>query len=271
MNVRVRCGSGLGDSIYLQSVCRHLADRGDDVVALSNWPDVFRPLRGRVRVEPFERRNCNLVAHYSMRRGRPTTQWQDCYLQAGIKDPVDLRLDWTVTDPGFVASIRAAAESRPLVIVQLPRRPMDRVDGFGMSLLPRRVPAQVTLNRLRELGCFLVQVGAGVPVYHLTGLDLDLANHTTVAQLLDLASIADGCFGYVSFLVPLAESLGKPALFIWSRRGLDDRVEMVRRITPRKIFHKPELCRAVFDDDRPAPLIEAADAFHRQITAARQV
>lgn len=270
MIIRTRCGSGLGDSIYLQSVVRYLVGQGKEVVALSNWPDVFRPLRGRATVEPFDRRNCNLVAHYSMRRLRSTTQFQDCYHQAGIKEPVDLRLDWSVTDPGFIENLNAPiiATSKPIILVQMPRRPMDRVDGFGMNLLPRRVAMQSVINGLRGRA-FIVMVGAGEQVYQLEGIDLDLTNKTTVAQLIDLGYIADAYLGYVSFMVPLAESLDKPFLAVWSRRGLEDRMEVVRSITPKKIFHKPATSKAVFDDVKPAEWEAAADAIYQSATASR--
>jgi hypothetical protein len=189
-----------------------------------------------VQVVPFTRQ-VDICAHYVLRKQiGGTTQFQDCCLKAGIEGPAELRLDWTVTNDGLVHKLRKAG--RPVLIVQLPRAPMARTDGFGKNLLPdcRAIQHLIDLERDR---CFVVQIGAGTPLYRFHGLHLDLANKTTVAEMIDAVSVADACLGYCSFLVPLAESLGKPATFVWSARGLRDGQPFIRSITPKKILHAP--------------------------------
>jgi hypothetical protein len=68
-----------------------------------------------------------------------------------------------------------------------------------------------------------------------------------VRDLLDVASVADGFLGYCSFMVPLAESFSKPALFVWSHRGLRAPQAYVRQITPQKILHR-DTSHFVMDD-----------------------
>jgi hypothetical protein len=51
--------------------------------------------------------------------------------------------------------------------------------------------------------------------------------------------VAHGFIGYVSFIVPLAESLMKPALLVWSSRGLRGTHQYIQRITPKKVLHRP--------------------------------
>jgi hypothetical protein len=254
----IRCGRGLGDSLYLQSVVRHLVEKGNRLRVKSDFPDLFRHLP-RVEVKPFDRR-ADIVAHYASSRGNTkTTQFQDCCQRAGITEPVELRLDWTATDEQFLPSLRDLP--RPIVLVQLPRAPMARTDGFGMELLPDCRVIQRAINLLRSR-CVIVQVGAGTPLFRFDGIDLDLANKTTVRQLVDVASIADGFLGYCSFLIPLAESLSKPALVVWSSRGLKSGHLLIRQITPKKIIEKPSTV-AVIDNAAPEELERACDAFIR--------
>lgn len=233
----IRCGRGLGDSLYLQSVVRHLLAKDPTRLRVrTDYPDVFSQLGDRVETAPFERR-ADIVAHYAVRKGiEGTTQFQDCCIAAGLREPVALQLDWQTTDQALVDRVRAGG--RPLLVVQLPRAPMGRTDGFGASLLPDCRAIQRVIDVARQTHT-IVQIGAGRPLHRFTGIDVNLADKTTVAQLIDVAAAADRCLGYCSFLVPLAESLGKPALFVWSERGLRDGQVYVRRITPAKVLHKP--------------------------------
>lgn len=256
---RIRAGRGLGDSIYLQSVVRHLLDtRGAKLEVLTDWPEVFRPLAGRVSLQPFVREKAHLISHYTGRKHvAGTDQFQDMCLQVGITEPVDLRLDWTAT--GARRPVGCRPDQR-LILVQLPRKPMDRVDQFGQEVLPDCSAIQRVLDYLRARGTYLVQVGAGKPLHRFNGIGLDLANRTTIPQLLDLAQACDGVVGYPSFLLPLAESFRKPGLFVWSRRIEKAAHPFVRAITPTKVVHRKDLIATVWDDATDAQLQEAADA-----------
>lgn len=260
----IRGGSGLGDALYVQAIARYLVHDGHEVEACSDWPDVFRPLAGRVTVSPFRRSRIDRLAHYATRRGViGTTQFEDCCITAGVPRDTDLRLDWPPPGEGIATRLRDAAAGKPIVLVQMPRPPMDRKDGFGAELLPDSRVVQRAIDRLRG-SVMLVQVGAGKPLHEFSGLDLDLANRTTVAELIDVASISAGFLGHVSFFVPLSESLLKPALFVWSRRGLNAPNEIIRQITPKKILHRPS-GRHVIDDCSDQALAEAVDAFFEQV------
>lgn len=246
---------GLGDSLYLQSVVRHLVEHSPERFQVcSSWPEVFRPLGDRVVVTPFTRAGIDILAHYSLRKRYATTQFEDCCIQAGIAGPVDLRIDWSPTDPHLIERLRT--EGRPIVCVQLPRAPMGRTDGFGIELLPDCRAMQTAIDALRG-HALIVQIGAGRPLFRFSGIEVDLANETTVAELLDVASAAHAFLGYVSFVVPLAESFNKPALLVWSERGLRARQLFVRQITPQKVLHKAS-SRYVMDDAPAQQIIEAA-------------
>lgn len=237
---------GLGDALYVQAVARHIIrTRGERLTVCTSWPDVFRPLGDAVRIAPFRRQGINYLAHYSARKQfAHTDQFEDCCIAAGITDPVDLRLDWTLEDRELADRLRAPG--KPVILVQLPRAPMGRTDGFGAELLPDCRRIQDAINIIGNAAT-VVQVGHGAPLFRFSGIDIDLTDRTTVPQLLDVASIADGFLGYVSFFVPLAESFGKPGLFVWSRRGLKGTHPYIQSITPDKILHRAT-SRSVFDD-----------------------
>lgn len=254
----IRGGAGLGDSIYMAAVVRHLVATGrGDLEVCSNYPEVFSQLP--VKVSPFRKARIDVLAHYSARKNQPTTQWQDICFTAGLREPVALKLDWQVREAGaLIASLRAQASGRPMVLVQLPRAPMGRTDGFGMELLP---DCRVIQRSIEVLGgrALLVQIGSGRPLFEFKGVDVDLRGITSVAQLLDLATAADAFLGYVSFIVPLAEVFDKRALLVWSRRGLRSGVNYVRQITPAKVLHKAS-SRYVLDDCKADELEAAVEA-----------
>lgn len=252
---------GLGDATYLQSVARHLTAQGQRLRVATAWPDVFRPLGDKVEIAPFTRAGINILAHYSLRKSiSETTQFEDCCIQAGISGPVELRLDWTPTNTELIQRLSHEAQGVPrfpIVCVQLPRAPMGRNDGFGAELLPDCRAIQTVINAVRGQA-LIVQIGAGKALYKFEGIDIDLSNRTTVCELFDVACVASAFIGYPSFIIPLAESLNKPALLVWSRRGLNANQAYVRQITPRKILFK-QSSRFVMDD---APQEEITKAAH---------
>jgi hypothetical protein len=250
---------GLGDAIYVQSVVRHLVQKGESLRVCTAWPDVFRQLGPKVTTAPFTRQ-VNILAHYSARKQKVgTTQFEDVCQTAGIREKVDLRLDWKVEDEKLVGWLKETADGRPIVLVQLPRSPMGRKDGFGAELLPDCRVIDRVIARLKTRRALIVQIGAGASLYGLSGIDVDLSNRTTVGQMFDVATAADAFVGYCSFLIPLAESFNKPALLVWSRRGLRSGQPYIRAITPQKILHK-KTSRALMDDTNETQIDEAADA-----------
>lgn len=254
----IRCGSGLGDSLYLQAAVRHLVFHGHKLEVASDWPDVFRPLADKITLSPF-RREVDIRAHYAPRKRIPgTNQFQDVCLAAGITEPADFRLDWEPQNRGLIERIQGDGRL-PVVLVLLPRRPMDRKDGFGDALLPNCEVLGRAIEMLHGRAR-IVQVGKGDALYHFGGVDLDLKNATTVADMIDAAWAADGLLGYCSFFVPLAESLLKPALFVWSKRGLDSPTDFIAQITPRKILHRAS-SRHVIDDCGETELSHAVEEF----------
>lgn len=254
----IRAGKGLGDALYLQSVVRHLAAGGERFRVLTQYPDVFRPLNGSVELAPFARVATDINAHYTLGKSiKGTTQFEDSCRRAGIKEPVEMRLDWKPTSDETIRQLRYQAAGRPIVLVQMMRQPM--LLKWGGPLLPSGKAMQAAVDRLRGRA-LLAQVGAGECLHKLDGIDVDLVNRQTVAEMFDVASAADAFLGWCSFFIPLAESLGKRALFVWSARGLRDHNTYIRTITPMKLLHRKDLCTAVMDNEPVGKIQEAADA-----------
>jgi hypothetical protein len=253
--LEIRGGSGLGDSIYVQSVAMHMVNKGAKVTVRSNYADLFR--HTRVNVVPFHRVGKCVIAHYASRKPEKTTQFEDVCINAGIREPVEMRLDWKAQSnllDGF---------ERPIVAVLLPRLPMDRTDGYGKELMPR----WEVLQKLIDLTDYTtVQIGRGEPVYRYSGIDLDLSNKTSISQLLDVSSQVDGFVGTCSFMIPLAESLNKPFFALWSAKGLRSENDYVRTITPEKIIHRKDLGFYAIDEAPEQNIQERYKLFLRQVT-----
>ena len=246
MTRSIRAGMGLGDALYLQAIVRHLVDH-QALRVCTAYPDVFRPHQGRIELAPFTRQGINILAHYTTRKSVVgTDQFEDCCITAGIHEPVDLVIDWQREEGGPAAEVQRIAAGRRVVLVQLPRSPMGRKDGFGHELLPDCRVIQRLIDRVKG-ECLVVQVGAGAPLFKFSGIEVDLRDRTTVPQLLDVASIAAGFLGYVSFFVPLAESFKRPALLVWSKLQRRANTAFIRQITPQKILHR-ESSKHVVDD-----------------------
>lgn len=259
---KIRSGFGIGDNIYLQSIVRHLLDKGQKFQICTTYPDVFAPIAHRVSFHPFTKVKVDVVAHYGGRKKcNDTDQFQDMCISAGIREAVDLRIDWKVRNNGLVESIKKKANGRKVVFVQHPRTPMGRRDGFGKELSPdyRVMDRVIDLIKDRML---VVKFGQGTPLYNLQKTEMDLVNKTTVSDMIDAATACDYFFGQCSFVIPLAESLKKPCLILWSSKGLKAPHEYIRSVTPEKILHAAT-SKWVYDDWMPERIESTVKEFFK--------
>ena len=240
----VRGGAGLGDALYVQSVARYLLKSGP-VEVCTHWPSVFQTLN--CRVSGFRRQSIDVLAHYYSRRDCPkTTQWEDICTTAQIPLDTPIHLNWEKTSPAG-DEVRELALVKPVAIVGMPRAPFDRKDGFGRELLPCSSGFRRVFSELKK-DYFVVLVGLGSPTYSLGEPDLDLVNRTTVDQLFDIALEADLLVGQPSYMIPLAESLNKRALIVWSSRAKEWSEPIVQQKHPDKIVHRKDLISSIYDD-----------------------
>jgi hypothetical protein len=228
--VRIRGGRGLGDALYIRPVAEEFVRRGRRVTVLSDYRDVF--LGAGVALERFSRLGADVVAHYTHGKSNPaTTQWQDVCALSGVDVP--LRFTWNVQNADLVKDVKRQAGKRPIVLVHAGRIPMERTDGFGMELMPTRAAVAAALRAFRD--CFLVAVGKARQLYGLP-VALDLNGKTSVADLLDLASICQAVVAQCSFAIPMAEALGKPLLAVWGAGYVQAEHPFIRQTSPTKVF-----------------------------------
>jgi hypothetical protein len=234
----IRAGSGLGDSIYLRPIVEYFVRQGEQVVALSNFPDVF--IGSGASVEPFRRDRVDVIGHYTEgKKNEGTTQFQDMCQRAKIPD-IQLQFDWAIKNHALIERLQKQANGRPIVIIHGGRAPMARTDGFGIELLPEKSAFDAVLNAIE--GCMVVAIGSKDGQKYTLKSEIDLTGQTTVADMFDIASICSGIVAQCCFAIPLAEALNKPILTIWSDRGIRCNNEYVNTITPKKILSKPTSC-----------------------------
>lgn len=255
--MRIRGGSGLGDSLYVRPIAEHFAQKGQQVTALTNYPDIYRG--SKVVTEPFSRTNCQVVAHYVNGKSRPdTTQWQDVCDAAGVNTP--MRFEWTIQNQGLVDRIERAANGRPIILAHGGRAPMGRTDGFAMELLPAQWVFEDTLKGLKD--CLVVSIGGTDGIRYQLSAEIDLTGKTSVSDMLDLARICTGVVAQCSFAIPLAECFDKSLLAIWSARARTSNQAYIKTITPQKVLSKPS-SKWVMDDCDQRQITEAVDAFRQ--------
>lgn len=230
--LRLRAGSGLGDSIYLRPIADYFISHGDAVTVMSNHPDVF--IGSGAKVEPFSRNNIDKLAHYAAARfNTKTTQFQDMCERVGVK--VALNFDWKIRNAELVECIKKNANGRKIIMVHGGREPFGRSDGYGMEILPERSVFKIALNALND--CYRVGVGKGKVIYSLPA-DLDLHDKTSVSDLLDIGMISDGVISQCAFPIPIAESFDKPLMVVWSNKGLRSEDKVIASVAPQKILSK---------------------------------
>lgn len=165
---RIRGGMGIGDAIYIQSIARHLVDQGEHLEICTSWPEVFTPIADRVQFAPFSRQNITYLAHYT--QGKPhqnTTQFADMCRSCGIAVDIPLRLEWRPINQEIVRQYAG----KKILIVQMPRAPMNRTDGFGYEILPDCRVIDDIIAQVKDQ-YFVIQVGKGEPIYRFKHLDL---------------------------------------------------------------------------------------------------
>lgn len=271
--IRIRCGQGLGDAVYLQAVVGYLIKNGQqNLEVCTNWPDVFEHLEphavtgkdnvrrvvnpgGKFDIVPFSRMRIDFVAHYTGRKQvAGTSQMEDCFISATLSHKVTPELNWKVTDQALVDSIKKEAGARRIIFFQHLRPAMDRKDGFGNEMIPTPNSIRDVLNAMKREGdTFVVKVGLGESLDDV-GYDLDLRNKLSVKQLLDVATVADLFVGQCSLIIPISECLQVPSVIVFGHGIRTSQHPFIRSICPEKLLlrHNRNGCLelGIYDDDR---------------------
>lgn len=250
MRKRIRGGSGLGDSLYVQAIVRYLVhERKERITVAAPHADLFKHYGDAVEVIAHCKTNMDYVAHYASRKNRPgTSQFEDCCINCGVPKDIPLQYDWPGPVGKLSADIRQRAAGKPIILLQMPRMPFSRNDPFGIELLPEQSGIQKGIDAIKKAGGYIVKIGKGGELYKVQNVDLDMSNKTTIRDLLEIANVADGGFGQVSFIIPLMESYGKPVLTVLARKGLQSKNPFISSITADKVNHYKESSWTYVDD-----------------------
>lgn len=252
MTIELRAPRGLGDAIYLRAVVLHLLARGEKVAVHSNWPGAFGDLPvevvpyGEAALQPQVR-----PVAASMKRLNPDgiSNFTAACRRAGINEPVDFRLGWQTRDTDLVRNVKAAARGRPIMLYQSPKRTISEEQEL---IRPNRLAFNAYLES--KAGHYRIRLGHAPYVENdrYSPCELDLFNQIGVPDVLDLATLCQFAFGEPSVLPFLAEACNTRYAVMFSRRALTYTGPLgngrVRNITPERLFHKPHLAEAVYDE-----------------------
>jgi len=255
--MRIRGGSGLGDSVYIRPVAEYFIQQGIDVTVMSNYGPLFDG--SGASVKPFKKYDIDVIAHYaSHRRRQETNQFQDVCETAGIPQ-IPLTFSWTVSDQQKIDAIRELAAGRKIILVHGGREPLGRGDGLGLDMMPRQQAYQRLLDELAD--CFTVRIGMGKHFYNLQ-TSIDLVDKTGIAELVDLFRVCDGVVTQCGNPIPLAECFDKPVLVLFGAAGLNSGHPIIRLVTPAKVLCKPSSTYAV-DDWNVEKIKDAVSGFRQ--------
>jgi hypothetical protein len=179
-----------------------------------------------------------------------TSQFEDVCIAAGVPTDIPYQLNWTVKNEKLVAGIRKSARrkgGKPVCLVVNPHKPFGRVDNWGKEIT---INAEVINGIIREYrkDYYFVSV-CKTPIAKLEHIDQNMCGKTTVSDLIDIASISQCIVAQIGFALPLAESLEKPALIIFSKKGITCGSAFLEAITPKKVIHKKQLIKSIIDDE----------------------
>lgn len=209
--IKLLCAGGLGDVIYMRALAMHFLERGESVHVYTRWEEVFidlnvttapvfpgRTLEGvRVMTDPFWPEPTNLGKNI----------FEVSCVVAGVTEPVELKINWTVQDPVLVEQVRHSARGRKILVFQ----PLKRLTYANQE---RATPSREAFNRYlaNRYDCYRIKVG-GHPDYVVadpeTECDLDLSGPNSIVKAFDIATVADVFFGEANFLVSLAQATKK--------------------------------------------------------------
>lgn len=240
---------GLGDALYLRAVVLHLLERKEEVTVFTPWREVFADLPITVKsakeaTGDEDWHHAKPCLHCRMEEMQRLDQFAMCGLQAGITEPVDLRLNWAPKNAELVKSVRRHAMARPILVFQ----PLKKANNTNEALTR---PDAFALRKSLEVRSEYFRVKVGHPT-HLDDdrfpCELDLFGKTSVRDALDICAIADLIVSETSFLTVAAQGMNKNFVCIFSGRGRDSGRHRIMNINPDRIFHKKWLGTAVYDD-----------------------
>lgn len=246
---QLNASKGLGDALYLRAIVLHLLGKGEKLEVFTGWPDIFSDLP--VTVKPYSAATGDEDWHHAKpclhcRIVTDMDSFSMACQQAGISEPVELRVDWKVRNPAIVARVKREAGARKILVYQ----PLKKAVNQNQELA--RPQQDAFLNALDARADYF-RVKLGHPNLDNAGAcELDLFGKTSVTDAIDIATAADLFFGEPCYLFILAQALKKPSVVMFSGRGADSGRHRITNFSPARLFPKPDLTTAIYDDGRCA-------------------
>lgn len=247
---RLNGPKGLGDAIYLRALVLHLLAAGDTVEVYTSWPEVFVGLPITVeRADGYG--DYGTLTHMTacMNCQVPHIARLDKFtlacLQAGVSDPVELKLDWKVRNAALINDIVKRSDGRKIFLFQ----PLKIAHNIEQVLIaPHRLAYRKFVSDKSDH--FRVKVGSPefIEANDHPPSDYDLVGRTSVGDVFDIATHADLVFGDLNYLHILAQALDRRFVIMCSRRGLASNIKRVAGMRPDRFIQKPHLGHAILDE-----------------------
>lgn len=241
--IRIYAPKGLGDAIYLRAVTLHLLERGEAVTVFTPWPQLFADLD--VIVKP----RTELVYGGDLRRLATKGEivcgddFRARCINAGIAEPVALRMGWKLKNTALRDRILREAAGRKIFVYQ----PLKVTHNPEQELLqPRREAYERFIAA--HAGCYRIRIGHPPFVQESSApYELDLYGKAFIDDTFDVGLIGDIFFSEPCFVNVMAEAMDKQLICMFSARARDSE-SWVRLMTPARVFHKKHLATAVYDE-----------------------
>jgi hypothetical protein len=245
--IALRVPNGLGDAIYLRAIVLHLLKRGEGVAVFTKWRDVFSDLPVQIRETPEAAAHQVRYLHNSSDRALPKgmTDFAMRCRQAGIKEPVELRMDWQVRNPALLDQIKRDAAGRKILVYQCARQVRSEASAL---LKPRRA----VFNKFIADHDDYYRIKIGHPPHveddQEAKCELDLFGKAFIHDSFDIGTIGDLLFGQHCFVLCMAEAMNKPYVCMFARAALKSNMPQANTTTPDRCFNKKHLATAIYDD-----------------------
>lgn len=246
--IQLKASKGLGDAIYLRAIAIHLIERGEKLEVFTPWRQVFDDLplavRGLGEITGDEDWRYGKACLHCRILNAPDLFSMAC-LQAGITEPVILRMNWQARNHELVDSIRRESRGLPIFVFQ----PLKVCTNLNERLM--RPQAEAFARVVAEHGDhFRVMLGHPAHVQDMNlACEMNLVGRTSVTDVFDVGTIGDKFFGEPCYVTVMAEALGKPYACMFSRKGIESGRTFVSNLKPERFFHKPHLATAIFDEE----------------------
>lgn len=234
---------GLGDAIYLRAVALHLLERKEQVEVYTPWPELFTDIPVVLNLHLSPPRDIVWLRYDLNAPAIPgLNEFKVRCLNAGIKDSVELRLDWKVKNKELVDKVLREAAGRQIFFYQPTRKVKTAAQA---SWAPRRDAFNSFVRAHNDY--FRIKVGhpGWVQLDCEQECELDLCGKCSIHDAFDIATVADLFFGEPNHVTTLAQALDKPFTMMLPRKTSRN-----GQMTAEWQIVKP--CgRAIYDDIEP--------------------